>query len=145
MDSFPSMDTYTKRMTIIIIVAALLVSIGGFIYFRSFEAFIFTAGTAVTAAANVLKTFWLKRSVSVATHMDPAFAPNYVRGQGLLRMLFTLAVLVGAGFLSLVETVGFPFLFGAVFGLLTMPVAAYSMSFFVKHDYKPAEGGDANV
>jgi len=139
------MDTYTKRMTLIVGVATLVIVIAGAVYYRSLEALFFAGGAIFTAAANILKIYWLKRSVTVATSMDPAFAANYVRGQGMLRMLLTLAVLVGAGFLSQVEMIGFPFLFGAVFGLLTMPIAAYTMGFFVKKDYKTAEGGDANV
>jgi hypothetical protein len=145
MDTYPSIDLYTKRMSVIIGIAALVVIVGGFIYYRSPSALIFALGVLVTAAANVFKIIWLKKSVLAATYMDAAFAPNYIRGQGMLRMLFTLAVLVGAGFLSQVEFLGLPFLFGAVFGLLTMPAAAYSMAFFIKKDYKPAEGGETHV
>ncbi|MCL2501421.1 MAG: hypothetical protein FWE90_13955 [Defluviitaleaceae bacterium] len=151
--AYPTMDTYAKRMTLIIGVTALAVIIGGVIYYRSIDALTFSLGTVTTACANLIKIFWLKRSVTVAAEMDPAYAPNYVRGHGMLRMLFTLAVLVGAGFLSQLDSLGFPFLFGAVFGLLTMPVAAYAMGFFVKKDYPQHnveishdnEGGDVNV
>jgi uncharacterized membrane protein YciS (DUF1049 family) len=145
MGNYPSMDVYTKRMTRVVGGTSLLIVIGGIVYYFSFDAVIFAAGVIITALISVLKIYWLKRSVTIATDKDPVYAANYVRGQGMLRMLFTLAVLVGAGFVSTIEAIGYPFLFGAVFGLLTMPVAAYSMSFFIKKDYKDNEGVDSNV
>jgi multisubunit Na+/H+ antiporter MnhG subunit len=144
MEAYPSMATYTKRMTVVIGIASLLVVLGGVAFYRSVDAIIFALGVVITAALNIVKTNWLRHSVSKASDMDPAFAPNYVRGQGMLRMLFTLVVLVGAAFLSLLDVFGFPLLFGAVFGLLTMPVAAYSMAFFVRKDY-PQRNEEAEV
>jgi len=145
LDNFPSMELYARRMSLIIGIMFVIISAGGFIFFRSAEALIFSLGAAVTAAANVLKVYWLRNSVEKAAEVDVTYAANYVRGQGMLRMLFTLAVLVGAGFLSQLEMLGLPFLTGAIFGLLTMPIATYSMGFFARKDYKENEGANTNV
>jgi voltage-gated potassium channel Kch len=139
------MQLYAKRMTLIISITFVIISAGGLAFFRSLDALIFNAGVLLTAGANVLKVYWLKSSVDKAAEVDTTYAANYVRGQGMLRMMFTLAVLVGAGFLSQLEVLGLPFLTGAVFGLLTMPIAAHSMGFFTHKDYKKDEGANTHV
>jgi len=147
-DNYPSMELYAKRMTLIIGFAFLLISAGGFVFYRSWEGLPFTLGAAVTAAVCVLKVFWLKKTVSEVTEVDAAVAVNYIRIRSLLRNLFTLAALVGAGFLANVEVLGLPFLFGAVFGVFTKPIASYSMGFFTRKDYKEDfkdEGANPNV
>jgi len=148
MDNFPSMDLYAIRMTKMIGLAFILVAGGGFIYFRNMDGAIFALGAAVCCVSNIVKIYWLKNSVTRATAMDATYAVNYVRGQAMMRMLFTLAVLVGAGFLSQLEALGLPFLMGAIFGLLSMPLAGYSMSFFARRDYQNSnadKGDDADV
>lgn len=141
MQSYPTMNIYAQRMTRIICLMFVLISAGGLVYFWAAEeaeltaGAIFAGGVLVTCLHNILKLYWLKSSVAKAADVDPIYAANYVRGQGMLRMFFTLAVLVGAGFLSQIEALGLPFLLGAIFGLLTMPVAGYSMAFFAKGDY----------
>jgi len=135
MENFPSMETYAKRMSLVTCILIIIITAGGVVFYQSADALIFALGAMVCASSNIVKIYWLKKSVEKATDMESAYAPNYVRGQGMLRMLFTLAVLVGAAFLSQLEVLGFAFLFGAVFGLLTMPVAAYSMALFTRKDF----------
>jgi len=142
MDNYPSMDLYAFRMTKIICLVFVLIVGGGFIYFQNMNGAVFALGAAISCASNILKIFWLKKSVTHATNIDTTYGVNYVRGQGMLRMLFTLVVLVGAGFLSQLEALGLPFLIGAIFGLLTMPLAGYSMGFFARYDNK---GGTTDV
>jgi hypothetical protein len=135
MDNHPTMDLYAARIARVMGLLFVIISAGGFVYHRSAEGAVFALGAAVCCAHNVLKVYWLKNSVAKATVMDAAYSVNFVRGQGMLRMLFTLAVLVGAGFLSQWDVLGLPFLVGAVFGMMAMPVANYSMAFFAKRDY----------
>jgi hypothetical protein len=143
-DNYPSMSVYTARISKIMGILVLMISAGGLLYFRSPEGAVFALGALLTCSHNVLKLHWIKHSVGKAASMDSAYGVNFIRGQGMLRMLFTLAVMVGAGFLMRIAFFGFPFLMGAVFGLLTMPLANYSMAFFVKKDYeKKGEDTDA--
>jgi len=142
MDNYPTMDLYVARIIRIIGILFICISAGGFIYFRSPEGAILAAGAAITCIHNGLKIFWLKNSVERATQIDPNLSVNYIRGQGMLRMLFTIAVLVGAGFLSGIEALGMPFLVGAIAGLLTQPIANYSMAFFAKKDYAPQNNSE---
>ena len=142
MDNYPTMDVYAARMTKVVALVFVLISSGGFVYFQNINGFIFSTGAAVACASNILKIHWLKKSVERATALDSASGVNYVRGQGMLRMLFTLAILVGAGFLSQQEALGLPFLIGAIFGLLSMPVAGYSMAFFTSKDYATKESNE---
>jgi hypothetical protein len=154
MANYPTMNTYAARMTKIIAVLLVLISLGGIIFFWVSGAAttaqvltrgaIFAAGAFISCLHNILKLYWLKSSVTKATTLDPIYAANYVRGQGMFRMFFTLAVLVGAGFLSQIEALGVEFLIGAILGLLTMPLAGYSMMFFTKSDYA-AERSNTDV
>jgi len=149
MDNYPTMDLYASRMTKVICLVFVIISGSGFLYFQSASSsFIFSMGAAIACVSNVLKIYWLKASVTRATALNSAYSANYVRGQGMLRMLFTLAMLVGAGFLSQLEALGLPFLAGAIFGLLSMPVAGYSMAFFARKDYainESNEGANTDV
>jgi len=147
MENHPSMGLYAKRMTMVIGIMVVVISAGGMAFYRSEEALIFTLGVCITAAANMVKVYWLKRTMERALTLDPAFAPNFMRGQGLLRQLFVVAVLVGTGLLSNIEALGLPILFGALFGMMTMPVAAYSMVLFTRKDNQSDEpkGENGNV
>ena len=149
MNNFPSMDLYAARMTKIICLVFVLISGGGLIYFRGPSSAVFSLGAAILCVSNIFKVYWLKNTVDRATALDASMGSNFVRGQGMLRMLFTLAVLVAAGFLSQLEALGLPFLFGAILGLLSMPLAGYSMGFFARADYANStdsnKGADADV
>ena len=134
MNNYPSMDLYASRMIKVICFVFALISIGGLFYFKNINSVIFTLGVTISCVSNIVKIYWLKKSVTQATNLDAVYGVNYVRGQGMLRMLFTLAVLVGAGFASQLEALGLPFLAGAILGLLSMPIAGYSMGFFARKD-----------
>ena len=143
-ENYPSIADYAKNMSLVIGMAFVLISSGGGVFFRSMDSVIFSAGVALTALTNVLKVYWLKHSVEKSARVDATYAVNYLRVQGHLRNLLVLAVLVGAGFLSQLEVLGLPFLIGAVTGVFTMQIAALSMGFFTRKDYKN-EGANTDV
>ncbi|MCL2364940.1 MAG: hypothetical protein FWC71_09795 [Defluviitaleaceae bacterium] len=149
MNNFPSMDLYATRMTKVICLVFVLISGGGLLFFRDSNSAVFSLGAAISCASNILKVYWLKNTVARATALDASMGSNFVRGQGMLRMFFTLAILVGAGFLSQMEALGMPFLVGAILGLLSMPLAGYSMGFFARADYmnntESNKGADTDV
>jgi len=130
MDPGPSMDLYVKRMSWVVCIISLTIVGGGVIFYRSPAVLVFALGVVLTAMLNLLKIRWIRHSIEKATEMEAAYGHMYIRGQGMLRMFLTLGVLVGVGFLSQLDVFGLPLLMGAVLGLLTMPVAAYSMALF---------------
>jgi len=136
MDTGLSMELYVKRMSMMVSIVSLVIVVGGAVYLRSAAILVFSLGVVITAILNIVKIHWLKRSIDRATEMEATSGHLYIRGQGMLRMFLTLAVLVGAGFLSQIDIFGLPMLIGAVLGLLTMPVAAYSMALFKPKDHE---------
>ena len=124
---------HAKRMIIVIIAAALLIMAAGIIFAStsdSISPLAFCIGVAFSASWNVLKTLWLKKTVEVAVHMETEAASAYIRGQYFLRFFVTGVIIALAHFIPFID------LWGAICGILTMPVAAHSLQFFIRHDLK---------
>ena len=130
MDSAPSMELYAKRMSLVVAIISLTIIIGGVIFYRSSEIFAFSLGVAMAVAFNIVSIRWLKHSIEKAMEMEPTSGHMYIRGQGMLRMLLFITMLVGAGLLAQLDFFGLPVLIGAVLASLSKPIAAYSMVLF---------------
>ena len=123
-----SLDRYAGKMIIVVIVASVLIAIVGAVFLQPYYVLGFILGVALSAGLNIFKIWCLKFTVKRATTMEGASASAFTSAMGLLRLVLTGLVLVAAHFLPVVN------LFGAAVGLLSMPIAAYSINFFVRRD-----------
>ena len=128
-----------RRMISVILVLALIMLVGGAFFYRGIALLVFALGVFMTAGTHALKLIWLKHTIAKAAKLDVQQAVNAVRAQYLLRFLLTIVVLVAAGLLSQLEAIGIPIIIGAALGLMTLPVAGYSMHFFIKKDLQQEE------
>ena len=110
----------TKRIMLAIgVVAVIIMAVGAALY-RNISALHFAIGVAMTSALNVLKMFMIERSVHKAVDYDDGAAgKNYLRFQYLIRFFITAAVLLVAALTKL-----YSMLYGAIFGVFTMQIAA---------------------
>jgi len=116
-----------KKMIFVLCVLLLIVIAASVVYYRSFEFFPFALGASLVVALNIIKVIMLDRAVDKALTMtEGKDASNYIRLQYFLRFILTGAVLVFAA----VSPDDYVSLWGAVAGIFTMPIAAYSMKIF---------------
>ncbi|MCL2567823.1 MAG: ATP synthase subunit I [Oscillospiraceae bacterium] len=117
-----------KNMILVVCILVVVFIIASAIFYRSFAFLPFAVGAAMGGALNVLKIFLLNRAVERAASGDPTVTSSGFLGAYFLRFLLTAAVL----FLAVI--VPFISLWGAVAGVLTLPLSAYSMHFFPHQD-----------
>jgi len=114
----------TRRMILMIGIAALVMITGGAIFFRSIEALYFAFGVILTSGLNVLKVYMLERTVARTLEMDQeSKGENYVKLQNLLRFGITAVVLLGVGLVQIYAYPPFINIFGAIFGLFTLQIS----------------------
>ncbi|MCL2034391.1 MAG: hypothetical protein FWG94_06620 [Oscillospiraceae bacterium] len=120
-----------KRMIIAIIITSFVFIAAGGVYYRSYAVFPFAAGVVLMAALNVLKVAMLERAVNNAADMiEKKDAGNYLRVQYMLRLLLTGVVL----FIAATDKVPFVSLWGAIAGIFTFQIAAFSLKFYPADD-----------
>ena len=122
------------KMIVAMIAAAAIMIVAGFIipvvYSFDLVPLYFMFGVAISTAVNIVKVVWLEQTALKSANMpDEQAAANYVRGQYLLRYVFTFVVLFGAAILGPVSL-----LWGAIFGIFTYHVAKYAMIVIVKQE-----------
>lgn len=122
------------KMIVAMIAAAAIMIVAGFIipvvYSFDLVPLYFMFGVAISTAVNIVKVVWLEQTALKSANMpDEQAAANYVRGQYLLRYVFTFVVLFGAAILGPVSL-----LWGAIFGIFTYHVAKYAMIAIVKQE-----------
>ena len=125
-----------KKMIMVIGASALLIMIGGAIYYRSLEALAFALGALLTSGFNVVKVCMLERNVQKILDMtDAGESKNFIRGQSLIRYVLTGAVLVVAAITPFIN------LWGAIIGVFTMQISAFALRFLKIDD--DDEGGES--
>ena len=123
-------------MILITVFSALLMMVGGAVFYRSFEALEFALGVLLSSAFSAVKILMLEHNVKRILDMDNANSgQNYIRGQYLLRYALTGVVLVIAALVPFISV------WGAVFGVLTMQIAVIAVR-FMKIDEDAAEGAE---
>jgi hypothetical protein len=128
-----------RKMMQVVCIAAGAIILAGVVYYRSFDAMLFGAGVVMTSACNVARIYLLNAAVEKAVEIETGkSAGNYMRGQYLLRFLLIGAVLVAAALIS-TRTANQSILWGAVAGVFTMQIAAYSLKFYYKKYEMPVK------
>ena len=116
----------SKRMILVIFAAALIIMAGGAAYHGISNALHFALGVLLTSGLNAAKVALIERTVQRTLEMEgEQNASNYVRLQSLTRLFLTAAVLAFAAL-----NPGYINIWGAVAGLFTWQIGAYSMKFF---------------
>ena len=115
-------------MIAIVIIAAIII-IAAAIFYPSAGFLHFAIGVSMTSVANIIKVALLKWAAVRAVNMgEGANVGNFVRVQYFARFFLTGAVM----FLSVLISQNA--IWGAIAGVFTLPVSAYSMRFFVGKD-----------
>lgn len=125
-----NMSKPAEKMIIVIIVLAVALTAVGVVlcltldYFSSDDALPYALGLLLTSALNVLKVFIIeKQSQRIMKMENPKTGKHYVTFQYFIRYILTGLVLVAA---ALIPFIG---LWGAIIGVLTMQIAAFSIKF----------------
>jgi hypothetical protein len=100
----------------------------------------FALGVALTSGYNIIKLKWLQKVVEYTVTLDSAAAQRFILGHNLLRYL-GMALVLAAAILVPDNIIHF---YGAAVGIFTMPVAAYSMQFFMKRDLPESDAKSEN-
>lgn len=125
-----NMSIPAKKMIFIIIVLAVVLIVVGVVlcltldFFSPDDAFPYALGLLLTSALNVFKVFVIeKQSQRIMKMDDPKTGKHFVTFQYFIRYILTGLVLVAA---ALIPFIG---LWGAIIGILTMQIAAFSIKF----------------
>ena len=119
-----------KRMIWIIGISFIVLVAGGIIYYRSTKCLPFILGAFLGTSLNVFKIIMIERTVKKATGMEKEQVKNYVTIQHFLRFLLTGVILFLSAILQFIN------LWGAVAGVLSFHVAAFSMKHFTGNSGK---------
>lgn len=120
------LHTLTKRMILTICTIAPVIMAAAVLYYRSLSCMPFVLGVLLGAVVSIIKVLLLGRVVNRAVDMERKAASAYASFQHLLRFALTGAVLLLGAFVPAIS------LWGAVAGVLTYQVAAYSIRFKMK-------------
>ena len=119
--------------------AALVIIVAGALYYRSYQALPFALGVLLTSAFNVARVFMIERAVQKAVDIgdsDAAAGKSYIRGQYIMRLVFTGAVLA----IAAVVPENVISIWGAAAGIFTFQIAAIVVR-ILKIDIKYGEKG----
>ncbi|MCL1819836.1 MAG: ATP synthase subunit I [Oscillospiraceae bacterium] len=94
------------------------------------QIFPFILGLALTAGLNIIKVYMIDKAVVKSLDKEGKSAANYIRLQYLIRYLLTGAVLIAAALIPFIN------LWGAIAGVFTMPIAAYSLRITLRNEFK---------
>ena len=127
-----SIDAVSKRMILVIAILSVLIAVGGGIFHFTHsdihEIVPFALGVAIAMCVNIIKVLWLKRTVENSVNMEARSAQLHLQGQYFIRLVLTGGALLAVVFIP-DEIVS---LWGAIFGIFTLPIASYSIQFFLK-------------
>ena len=123
-----------KKIAGMICVLALVFILISVVFFRSWEFWPFAVGVLMGAVFSLVRIILLDRSVDRAIAKGTSFKKSTAVLQSLLRLILAALILI------LAAISGFPsMLWGTGAGILTMPLAAFSMKFFKHGDEHGAE------
>jgi len=122
-------------MVTVIAVSAVIIVAGGLLLcilldsLPTGEAFPFALGVVLTSVLNILKIFMLERTAKKIVEMtDPNAGKNYLRLQYLFRFFLTGAILLAAAVTPFIN------MLGAIAGVFTLQIAAFSLKFIKLDD-----------
>jgi len=134
--------SYTsRRIIMIMIVLAALISLGGAVFFHNGQAedpillaMHFSFGVLLTTCLNCVKIILLEKTAARVVELnDEARGKNFARMQYFFRFLLTIAVFLAAAFVPFID------LFGAIFGIFTMQLAMYVWRFTSPKEFAPVD------
>ena len=116
-----------RKMLFVIFIVS-VVFIAARIIYNPLSSLPFTLGLVLTAGLSALKVRMLDRAIDKAVDMEKNKAARFIQLQNIFRLVLTGVVLMFAALSSAIS------LLGATIGILTWPIAAYSLRIFIKSD-----------
>ena len=133
----------SKKMILFICLTALVMIVGGVIFYRSLQAFNFALGVILSSLLNVFKLFLLERTARKTLDMtDPKAGKAYISLQYILRYVLSAAILLVAAVVPFINVMG------AVFGIFTLQISVLivrSMKFPEEPADPPAVGDGESI
>jgi hypothetical protein len=118
-----------RKMSLSIIIISLTAIAAGALFYRSLEAVAFAAAAAAMAVLNIIKIFMIERTVQKTSEIEePSHGKNYARLQYTARLALTGLVLAAAAVYAR-HTGSYSSVWGAVAGVFTFQIAAYTLKF----------------
>jgi len=119
-----------KRMFLVICVSSAVIIVGGAVFYRSNEIFAFALGVFLMLVLNCAKVIMLERAVNRAVLLkDQKSAKWHIALRYILRLALTIGVLALAAYSGHRSMT-----FGAIAGVFTFQIAAFSLKFFISRD-----------
>jgi len=126
-----SVSAIVRKMILTIAALSFLLAVGVFVFFRSVEAIPFIVGVLLAMGLNILKVFWLKKTITKIADMDsPQSAKVTYQIQYFLRLVVTAGILLIAALAP--DTI--VNLIGVVLGILVFPISMQFTRFFIPPD-----------
>lgn len=129
------MDAVAGKMVLVVVCLSVAIVIGGFIFYESRDARIeslpFAVGVTMAMGVNIAKIYLLKRAVGRSVEMEATAGKLHLQSTYFMRLLLTAGVFLVAGLLHGT----FVNLIGTGIGILTLPVATYSVHFFIRNHH----------
>lgn len=116
-----------KKMLWILCILFVILMVAGIAYYRSFAFFPFALGAFLGVALNIFKVIMIDRITKKIVDMEKGKASNYATVQHFLRFLLTGVILVLSAVLPFIN------IWGAAAGVLTFPIATFSVKHFTDH------------
>ena len=115
----------SKKIIIIMTAVGIIMIIGGAAFHRAVpEALYFAAGVVLATCLNIVRIKMLEQTARRLTELnDDGSSKASVGFSYIFRFLLTVAVFVAAALLPFID------LFGAVFGIFTLPVSMHLLRF----------------
>jgi len=126
-----SVNAIVRKMILTIAALSFLLAVGVFIFFRSADAIPFIAGVVVATGLNILKVFWLKKTITKISNMD---SPNSAKATYQIQYFLRLVVTAGILLIAALAPDTIINLFGVVLGILVFPVSMQFTRFFIPPD-----------
>lgn len=116
-----------KKLMVIMSAAAVVMIAGGAAFHRSMpEILYFALGVILATGLNMVKLKMLERTAERLVSSDnDAVGKSFVGMQYLLRLVLTIGMFLAAVFVPFID------LFGAVFGVFTLPISMHILRFFL--------------
>ncbi|MCL1848229.1 MAG: hypothetical protein FWF83_00935 [Clostridiales bacterium] len=121
-----NLSKMATKMVFVLAALSFCVILGGVIYNPSLTVLPFVLGVSLTGGLNLLRVKLLDSALGKAVAMDQGLALHYLQIQYFLRFILTGVVLFAAALTPFIS------IWGAAFGVLIWPVAAYALKLFVK-------------
>ena len=130
----------SKKIIYLMIAIGVVIIIGGVVFHRTIpESLYFAAGVVLATGLNIIRIKMLEQTARKLVELnDDGSSKASVGFSYIFRFLLTVAVFVAAAMLPFID------LFGAVFGIFTLPISMHLLRFVIPKSDLSATPADEN-